>query len=68
MPGHAWIGNRRVEDTFVRLVGVDATSGRQSSESLKSVQERGDTDDPEPLGQEPGRKRRPSDQIKHLEE
>lgn len=37
------------------LVGVDATSGRQSGKGLESVQERGDTNDPEPLGQEPSR-------------
>lgn len=33
-------------------VGVDTTGGGQGGEGLEGVQERGNTDDPEPLGQE----------------
>lgn len=37
------------------LVGVDAASGREGGKGLEGVQERGDTDDPEPLWQESSR-------------
>lgn len=48
-------GASRETSDFMGLVGVDTASGSEGGESLEGVEERGDTDDPEPLGQESSR-------------
>lgn len=56
------------ENTFVLLVGVDASGSREGGKSLEGVEERGDTDDPEPLGEETCGKGGPANEIEHDDE
>lgn len=54
--------------TLVLLVGVDAPGGRKGSKGLEGVEERGDTNDPEPLGEETCGERGPANEIEHDDE
>jgi hypothetical protein len=54
--------------TLVLLVGVDASGGGEGGKGLEGVEEGGDTDDPEPLGEETCGEGGPANEIEHDDE